>query len=102
MRPEDPFTGAAASDWHHVSGRGPDGHYFDPDLVVPLTRRQHVVEHQLWRAGGIDKAKGSIRVIRHRRIATLLCRLGRKEGNVTLPASFFLALGKFLLEEGGE
>lgn len=98
MRPEDPFTGQPAEEFHHVSGRGPDGHYLDPDLVVPLTRRQHVIEHQLWRAAGIDKVKGSVRVVRLQRIANLVCRIGQGEGTITLPATFFLSLGRLLLE----
>lgn len=98
MRPEDPFTGEPAQEWHHCTGRGPDGEYLDPELVVPLTERQHGLEHQMWRATGIDRASGSTRVIRTQRLACLLLRLGHEKGTVTVPTSFLLGIGNLLLE----
>jgi len=95
------FTGRAADHLHHATGRGPDGRYLDADLVVPLARRMHVVEHAALRRSGLDEVtRVSPTVLRLRRAGHLLVRLGEHhgEGSVTLPAPSVRALGRMLGE----
>jgi hypothetical protein len=95
----DVFTSRAAEELHHSTGRDADGRYLDPALVVPLTRRQHVVEHVGWRALGIGEGAGlDPDVLRLRRAAFHLVRLADHHGAgvVALPASFVRELGLML------
>ncbi len=39
------FVGRRADHLHHPSGRDADGKYLDRDLVIPLARVQHDLEH---------------------------------------------------------
>ncbi len=93
------FVGQRADHLHHASGRDGAGRYLDPLLVVPLTRRQHVVEHTSWSVLGI--ADGSViapDLLRLRRTGHLLVRLGvHHEGRtVQLPPLFVVELGRLL------
>ena len=93
------FLGRDADHYHHLSGRHADGHYLDPSLVIPLARRQHVVEHQGWRVAGIGEGMRTVdNVLRLCRIAHMLVRLGehRGIGVVVLPATMVRELGKVL------
>ncbi len=104
MRPVCAFTGRSADHWHHVTGRGVDGLYLD-DLVFPLARRQHVLEHQAWRRVGLDDATQlPPSVLRLRRAAHLWVRLGAHHGFdlVTLPAPSVLAHGVMMNEVADE
>jgi hypothetical protein len=99
------FIGRAADEWHHGSGKGADGLYLDPAFVVPLTRRQHVVEHVGWRELGIGEGVNlSPGILRLRRTAFLLVRLGEHHGTgvVTLPAPSVRALGRLINEVANE
>lgn len=70
-----------------MTGRGPDGAYLDPDLLLPLVRRQHVLEHQSWGADFADGVAGEANVLRLRRSGNCWLRLGDCGGDgVTLPA----------------
>jgi len=93
------FTGRIADARHHVTGRGADGLYLDPALVVPLARRQHVVEHSGWRVVGIGEGV-DVRtdVLRLRRAAFHLVRLGEHHGAgvAMMPATFLRELGLML------
>jgi hypothetical protein len=40
--------------WHHLTGRGRTGFYLDPDLVVPLCHRHHVLVHHDLRQQHVD------------------------------------------------
>lgn len=96
-----PFTGEQADELHHLTGKDHSGAYLDPLLVVPLTRDQHVIEHQGWYRTGIGEHEtGDLTDLRLRRAGQLLIRLGQHHGerSVTLPAGFLRALGRFLLE----
>ena len=99
------FTGRPADHFHHATGRGLDGRYLNADLVVPLVRRMHVVEHAALRRSGLDEATQlSPTVLRLRRAGHLLVRLGEHhgEGSVTLPAPSVRALGEMLNEVADE
>lgn len=85
MRPADPsdwlcpFDDYPAEVWHHWTGSGPDGRYFDPDLKGPLSLPQHRAEHHLWRFVGIaDGACQNPTCLRLRRAGTHLVRLGEQ------------------------
>jgi hypothetical protein len=93
------FLGQRADEFHHVSGRAVDGTYFDSDLVVPLCRRMHVVEHQVWRLAGIGEGVAmAVDALRLRRMGCLLVRLGDHAGDgvVTLPSVSVRELGNAL------
>jgi len=40
--------------WHHLTGRGRNGPYLDPDLKVPLCHRHHVLVHHDLRQQDVD------------------------------------------------
>jgi hypothetical protein len=92
------FTGRRAEELHHVTGRGPDGEYLDPDLLVPLTVRQHAVEHQTWTTYLIgEDACRSLPILRLLRAGLLLIRLSETAADeIVLPAWFVLELGRFI------
>ena len=93
------FVGRVADEIHHVTGRGADGLYLDNPFVVPLVRRQHVVEHTSWRVVGIDEGAGlSPNILRLRRTGLHLVRLSEHHGDgvVMLPATFVRELGLML------
>jgi hypothetical protein len=95
-----PFTGQPADALHHETGRDADGEYLDPELVLPLVRDQHVLEHQIWRMTGIgENLRADSNWLRCCRMGQQLVRLGKfhGDGTVTLPAAFVLQLGLFLL-----
>lgn len=103
------FSGRAAEHGHHATGRGADGRYLDPDLVIPLTRRMHVVEHVALRRSGLDDPTTmSSALLRLRRAGHLFVRLGEHhgEGSVIIPARFVGSVGHMLVgvadELGGE
>jgi hypothetical protein len=93
------FLGRLADEMHHVTGRDADGVYLDPALVVPLVRRQHVVEHTGWRVVEVDEgADRCPNFLRLTRTGLHLVRLGQHhgEGAVLLPAPFIRELGMML------
>jgi hypothetical protein len=102
MRASDwlcPFVRRPADALHHVSGRAPDGSYFDPALVVPLAHRPHLLEHVAWRVAGIeDSTKAPGIVLRLRRTGHFWVRLGQhhEDGLVELPAPTVCEHGFFL------
>ena len=89
------FTGRPADELHHACGRDPLGHYLDPHLVIPLSRRQHVLEHQGWGADVADGISGHPNVLRLGRMGRLLVRLGEfhVDGEVVLPAETVRQIG---------
>jgi hypothetical protein len=93
------FHGRTPVEMHHVTGRSPDGTYFDTALIVPMSPRQHVIEHQGWRAIGIgEDASLDPRVLRLRRAGHILVRLSEHHGEevVALPAQSVRQLGLML------
>jgi hypothetical protein len=93
------FLGRPADHLHHPTGRDADGRYLDPNLVAPLSRSMHVGEHQGWRALGIGEgSRAAANVLRARRLAHLLVRMGEHHGIgvVVLPASMVREMGKVL------
>ena len=105
MKPLCAFTGRVADNGHHATGRGADGRYLDPYLVVPLARGMHVVEHQAWRRLGIDDPEMiAPAILRLRRSGHLWFRLGAHHGSgvVTLPATSVLAHGAMLNDVADE
>lgn len=95
------FTGRSADHLHHMTGRGGDGGYLDPELVVPLSRAQHVSDHVCWRVSGIGEgADIPASVLRLRRSGHLLVRLAQHHapGLVSFPAETLLNLGLMLHE----
>ena len=89
------FTGRPADEWHHVTGRDSLGRYLDPHLVIPLSRRQHVLEHQGWGPDVADGVAGHPNVLRLGRMGRLLVRLGEfhVDGEVVLPAETVRQIG---------
>lgn len=90
------FTDLRPVQMHHVTGRFANGAYLDTDLKIPLSHRQHVLEHQGWRAIGIgDVEPGNPFVLRLRRTGHLLIRLGDHHGCgvIALPAPTARQLG---------
>jgi hypothetical protein len=93
------FLPRQADHSHHVTGRNVAGQYLDPELVVPVCQRQHVVEHQGWRIASIgEDSQLPDNLLRLRRTAHLLVRLAKHHeiGFVVLPASVVQALGRVL------
>jgi hypothetical protein len=90
------FFGRTADELHHPTGRDADGLYLDPRFVVPLARRQHVVEHVAWSVAGVREGEDlKPNFLRLTRSGLLLVRLADHHGNglVTLPALFVRELG---------
>ena len=80
------FCGRGADHLHHPSGRDADGNYLDPDLVVPLTRVHHDLEHVALNGTLFgDASPHSPDVLRLRRTAHLLLRLVDHIGTETIP-----------------
>lgn len=99
-----PFSGKPADELHHVTGRV-RGRYADPDLVIPLTRSEHALEHTCWRAAGIGEgAHVEPVVVRLRRIGHLLVRLAEHHvgGVIELPDFTVRELGLLLLRVSDE
>ena len=95
------FLGRPAEHFHHLTGRGVDGDYLDPALVVPLSLDQHIVEHQAWAVVGIaDGEDLDPFILRLRRAGQLLVRLGdhHGDGTATIPTLTVVALGDMLHE----
>jgi hypothetical protein len=42
------FSSEPAERRHHVTGRGPDGRYLDPEFTAPLTHTEHELVHDDW------------------------------------------------------
>jgi hypothetical protein len=55
MDDECAICGGAACDSHHLTGRGPDGGYLDPELTVDECHDDHELLHEDLRQEGIDK-----------------------------------------------
>ena len=89
------FTGRLADELHHGSGQDPLGRYLDPHLVIPLSRRQHVLEHQGWGTEIADGVASHLNVLRLGRMGRLLVRLGEfhVDGEVVLPAETVRQIG---------
>jgi hypothetical protein len=84
-----PFSGQPGDHLHHMTGRAANGKYLDPELVGPLVAGQHRLEHQSWDPSFSDGVDGESDVLRLRRIAHHLVRLGEhKEGGVVLLPAF--------------
>ena len=47
--------GQPAEDRHHLTGRGPDGDYLDPDLAVPVCHDDHELAGEDLRAEGLER-----------------------------------------------
>jgi hypothetical protein len=97
MRPSCVFTGRPADEMHHLSGNGVGG-YFDRQLVVPLTRYQHVLEHVALRQAGLgEHSQLDANLLRLRRLAHFFVRLGdhhiSSSGLVVMPAETLWQLG---------
>ncbi|HXA30957.1 MAG TPA: hypothetical protein VNV87_01765 [Acidimicrobiales bacterium] len=76
------------------------GNYLDSRLIVPVVRRQHVVEHQGWNVAGIgDGTSSDPNALRLRRNAHLLIRLTdhHEDGSVPLPVLYFRELAFMLI-----
>jgi hypothetical protein len=93
------FLGRLADELHHITGRDADGIYLDPAFVVPLERRQHVVEHTGWHVVDVDEgADHGPNFLRLTRTGLHLVRLGEHHGEdtVILPAPYVRELGLML------
>lgn len=103
MRAKDwrcPFSDLPGDQLHHLSGRGAEGNYLFPDLVVPLVKTQHVLEHQAWRVAEVtDGRAGDPAVLFLMRSGLFMVRLADNHGDgvVTLPAFTLLELGRALM-----
>jgi hypothetical protein len=100
-----PFTGEPADQLHHLTCRGADGKYLDPEFVVPLVVDQHVIEHQVSDRSGVgEDVRANPNWLRLRRTGLFLVRLGEfhGEGTVTLPSPFVRQLGLLLLRVAAE
>jgi hypothetical protein len=95
-----PFTRRVAQELHHVTGRDAKGRHLDSKFVVPLSRKQHIREHQSWApeySDGVDDDPSRLQL---RRIAHFFTRLGEHhEGStVELPGPVLQQLG-FVLHD---
>lgn len=93
------FLGRRADHLHHPSGRDRHGNYLDPDLVIPLVREQHDLEHvalNLTLFG--DDSDLPDDVLRLRRNAHFLLRLVDHHGTETIavPARYLGELALML------
>jgi hypothetical protein len=95
-----PFSGRRAEHGHHMSATDAAGSYLDPRLIMPITRVEHVRTHQSWPDAYREGADGEPLLLRLRRIANELVRLGEHhaDGVVTLPAVTVLELGRTLFD----
>jgi hypothetical protein len=93
-----PFTGRPAEHLHHLTGCDAEGAYLDLLLVLPLLRRQHVIEHQCWSEEFADGVDTDPNVLRLRRSGHLFIRLGEHHagGVVVLPAIAVAEMGRML------
>jgi hypothetical protein len=94
------FTGRPADHLHHCFGRSSNGEYFFPLVCLPLVRRLHVVEHQLWGIDGIaDGTDADAVLLCLRRLGRGFVHLGEHHGDdrtVELPAAFVRESGRAL------
>ncbi len=61
------FCGRPAQERHHYTAKAAfDGPYLDPSATLPLCRRHHHTEGQLWREVGLDRIEDAL-VARARR-----------------------------------
>ncbi len=80
------FCGRPADERHHFTARASfDGPYLDPGSTLPLCRRCHVTEGQLWREVGLDRIAHPL-VARASRTAWTLGRLA-EHGRPVPPGS---------------
>jgi hypothetical protein len=94
-----PFSGGQANQGHHLSGRDNAGVYLDPPLVLPLSRREHNLEHQCWgRTSFAESSTAHSNYLRLRRTGHVLVRLGNHHGDgvLWLPAETVRQLGLML------
>jgi hypothetical protein len=94
-----PFDEDPAEHLHHWTGRDSAGRYLDPDLVGPLTAKNHRAEHQVWSALGIADGTGhNPDYLRLRRSGVQLVRLGEHHegGVVQVPADTLKHFGRML------
>jgi hypothetical protein len=48
MNAECPLCGRHATRRHHITGKGPDGSYLDPDALVRTCHDDHMLAHDDW------------------------------------------------------
>ena len=95
---ECPFKGGPADEFHHPTGCDHESIYLDATFVLALSRRQHNREHQSWDDSFKENVEANADVLRLRRVASLLIRLGQhwSGGVVELRAEFLVDLGLLL------
>lgn len=80
------ICGGAHERGHHLTGRGADGDYLDPDLVAPLCHSDHELVHEDLRQAGVDKPVGAVSIFEQ--VAYRLERVGVFVGRVAEVAPF--------------
>jgi len=88
------LCGDPADDPHHVTGRGTDESYLDPELVSPLCHSGHELVGDDWRTAGVYEAgdrETSLELL-ELRLARLGMFFGRLAKHVPGPLGAFLAL----------
>jgi len=76
------YCGGPATEPDHLTGRGPDGRYFDPSLVVPSCRACNLRGWALWCATGVGLnafEHRSPHEVRMERLGLSLTRLGVRQ-----------------------
>lgn len=87
---------------HHVLGRGADGRYVAPGIVIPLCQREGGTCHQggvhrLLRAAGVEGPMEATHAVLILRIATTLGWLSiGSSGDLVIPCSFLAGLADVL------
>lgn len=93
------FVGRCADHLHHPTGRDAEGNYLDRDLLIPLARGQHDLEHVALNGTLFgDRSDLPPNVLRLRRTAHILLRLVDHHctETVSLPVSFIGELALML------
>jgi hypothetical protein len=97
--PPERCTSPGQAQHHAVLSRGPDGHYVEPIVLIPLCQPgcHQLGVHELLRAEGLDGPQPVTDGLLLARVAANLAYLGGdRRGEVVLPATVFRGLAGFL------
>jgi hypothetical protein len=92
-------TGPGPVQLHHLLGRGADGRYVEPELLIPLCQPDdhQLGVHAVLKAAGVDGPMGATPGVIVGRVA---CAFGwlawDRQGDITLPGEFLASVADVL------